>query len=68
MTNESGLNLKIGDLVRLKSSDIPIMTVTHVTDTMAHTAWFSGKKMEGAVFPLGALKLVTSVDLEGDKN
>jgi uncharacterized protein YodC (DUF2158 family) len=55
--------LKVGDVVRLKSGG-PDMTISRFesdgSTRTAYCGWFVGKKLEGRTFPVHMLELVSS--------
>jgi uncharacterized protein YodC (DUF2158 family) len=54
-------NVKVGDVVRLKSAEEPTMTVKKVFDTNAdewECQWFLGGELKEGVFPAASLEKI----------
>ncbi|PQO28085.1 DUF2158 domain-containing protein [Blastopirellula marina] len=57
------MNLKIGDVVRLKSGG-PQMTVDHIENDDVHVAWFDGRKCKRVILTEIMLCLVNEQEDE----
>jgi uncharacterized protein YodC (DUF2158 family) len=54
--------MKVGDVVLLKSSHAPRMTIADIRDERARCQWFSGAESKSDHFPVASLRLVTDED------
>jgi len=62
MTNQT--NLKVGDIVQLKSGgpEMTVQTVPTEKGTVYKCQWFAGKKLEVGLFPHDSLNRIKTED------